>query len=308
MVAPSPFPAASRQLGFLCLAVTLIGWGINWPVMKVLLREWPPLSARGSAGIIASLLLAMLAKGNGERLTPPPHSFGILLFSAGTNVTAWMGLSTLSMLWLSVAQGALLVYSMPIWVAFIAWPILGCRPNITDMLSLALGVGGLVVLLGPLNLGADPAKLLGISLALGAAVLFAFGAVTLQRSPLKMPPMASVAWQIGKGCLPMVIGGFWFERPSLSALSLRGWVAMGYMPVGPMGICYLTWFAALRRLPATTASMATLLTPLVGIIVAALAIGELIGARELVALALTLGGVMLALKPRTATRSTSRQS
>ena len=70
---------------------------------------------------------------------------------------------------------------------------------------------------------------------------------------------------------------------------------MAYMTVVPMGVCYLSWFAALKRLPPATASVATLLTPLVGVVAAALALGEPLGAREALALALTLGGVALAL-------------
>ena len=70
---------------------------------------------------------------------------------------------------------------------------------------------------------------------------------------------------------------------------------MAYMTVAPMGVCYLSWFAALKRLPPATASVATLLTPLVGVVAAALALGEPLGAREALALALTLGGVALAL-------------
>jgi len=39
-------PLRSRQVGLLCLVVTAVGWGLNWPVMKLLLREWPPLFSR----------------------------------------------------------------------------------------------------------------------------------------------------------------------------------------------------------------------------------------------------------------------
>ena len=66
-----------------------------------------------------------------------------------------------------------------------------------------------------------------------------------------------------------------------------------------MAACYLCWFAALRRVPPATASMATLLTPLVGVVAAAVALGEPLGAREALALALTLGGVSLAIQRRT---------
>ena len=288
----------ARRTGLLCLAVTAFGWGVNWPVMKALLREWPPLSARGWAGVTAALGLAVLAASRGERLAVPRRAVGRLLLAAAANVTAWMGLATLCMLWLSVAEGALLVYTMPIWAALLAWPVLGERPTARGLAALALGVCGIAVLLGARVDGGPalgPEKLPGVLLALGAAVLFALGAVTARRSPLALPPLSSVAWQVGLGCLPMVIAGLLFERPDPHALTAVGWAAMAYMAVVPMGVCYLTWFAALKRLSPATASVATLLTPLVGVVAAALALGEPLGAREALALALTLGGVALAL-------------
>ena len=292
----------ARRTGLLCLAVTAVGWGLNWPVMKALLREWPPLSARGWAGLAAALGLAGLAKLRGERLAVPRRAAGPLLLAAGANVLAWMGLSTLALLWLGVAEGALLVYSMPIWAALLAWPVLGERPTGRGVLALALGIAGIAVLLG--TRGSDgssgatlgPEKLPGVALALEAAVLFALGAVASRGSPLALPPLASVAWQVGLGCLPMAAAGLLFERPDAGALSPAGWAAMAYMAAVPMGLCYLTWFAALRRLPPATASVATLLTPLIGVVAAALALGEPLGAREALALGLTLGGVALALR------------
>ena len=44
-----------RQLGLLCLLVTVVGRGLNWAVMKFLLREWPPLWARRTAGVGSSV-------------------------------------------------------------------------------------------------------------------------------------------------------------------------------------------------------------------------------------------------------------
>jgi drug/metabolite transporter (DMT)-like permease len=285
-----------RQVGLLCLLVTVVGWGVNWPVMKFLLREWPPLSARGTAGITAAVALALVATLRGERLTVPVRSVGRLLVAAGLNVTAWMGLSTLSLLWLDAGQGALLVFTMPIWATILAWPVLGDRPTAGHVLALVLGVAGVTVLLGDLH-GARPELLPGVACALGAAVLFAVGTVAL-RLPLGLPPLAATAWQVGLGCVPMVAAGMLLESPDPAALSPAGWAAMAYMSAVPMGACYLCWFAALRRLPAATASLATLLTPVVGVIGAAIALGEPFGVRQMLALALTLGGVMLAIRQR----------
>jgi drug/metabolite transporter (DMT)-like permease len=63
-----------------------------------------------------------------------------------------------------------------------------------------------------------------------------------------------------------------------------------------MGICYLGWFAAIKRLSPAMASTAMLLVPLLGVISAAPILGERLGARERLALALTLGGVALAVR------------
>jgi drug/metabolite transporter (DMT)-like permease len=249
--------------------------------------------------VTAALGLALLARLRGERLAVPRRAVGRLLLAAGANVTAWMGLATLCLLWLSVAEGALLVYTMPIWAALLAWPVLGERPTLRGVAALTLGVAGVAVLLGAARGGGGFAvgaeNLPGVLLALGAAVLFALGAVTSQRAPLALPPLAAVAWQVGIGCLPMVVAGLVFERPDPHALTTVGWAAMAYMTVVPTGVCYLGWFAALRRLPPATASVATLLTPLVGVVAAALALGEPLGIREVAALGLTLGVVALAL-------------
>src|SRR5215207_11762385 len=130
----------SRRIGLLCLAVTAVGWGLNWPIIKLVLRNWPPLFARGTAGLAAALGLAAVAATRGERLTVPPGALGRLSVAAALNVFAWMGFSTLAMVWLSVAEGALLVYTMPIWATLLAWPLRGARPTLRSIAALALGM------------------------------------------------------------------------------------------------------------------------------------------------------------------------
>jgi drug/metabolite transporter (DMT)-like permease len=68
--------------------------------------------------------------------------------------------------------------------------------------------------------------------------------------------------------------------------------------VGPMALCYLAWFGALKRIPTTTASTGLLLIPIIGALSAALILSEPLGMREFAAFALTLGGVALELRRR----------
>jgi drug/metabolite transporter (DMT)-like permease len=289
-----------RWIGFLCLAVTATGWAMNWPILKLLLRDWPPLFSRGIAGTAAGLILAGIAIWRGESLRVPRHVMPRLLFASFTNVFAWMGCATVALKTLTIGEGALVVYTMPIWATLFVWPILGTRPTLRDAAALLLGVGGLVVLLSQYGFALSPDKITGILLALGSATLFALGGV-LSRDPLPIPPMSLVAWQVGLGCFPMIILGLLFEHPDIGALTTVGWWSLIYMTLGPMGICYLTWFATLRRLPPATAAMGTLVVPVMGVIGAAVMLGEPLGLRELIAMSLTLGGVTLALRKPAAT-------
>lgn len=262
--------------------------------MKFLLREWPPLFARGSAGVAAAIIIACIAAGVGQSLAVPRAQFGRLCISAFINVFAWMGFSTLSMRWLQAGQAALLVYTMPVWATLLAWPFLGKRPRAASLCGLALCISGVGLLFGGHDLALGLDKLPGVLFALGAALLFALGTVVMP--PLALPPLTTVAWQLVLGCAPMLAFGLLAEHPHIAAISPTGIGVMVYMTIVPMGVCYLTWFAALRRLPPATASVATLLTPVVGVSAAALSLGEPLGMRELAAMGLTLAGVALAMR------------
>jgi drug/metabolite transporter (DMT)-like permease len=283
---------SARWVGILYLVITGTGWALNWPAMRFLLREWPPLFSRGIAGVAAGLLLAIVAVRSGERLSVPREAYARLAFASFTNVFAWMGFGTLCMKWLKVGEGTLIVYSMPIWAMLLAWPILGTRPTLRGTCALVLALAGIAVLLSGQGFSFSMGELTGIGFALSASVLFALGTV-LNRQPLPLPPIASTAWQVGLGCAPMIVLGLLFE--TVGPLSATGWWLMAYMTLFPMGVCYLTWFATLRHLPPSIAATGMLLVPLIGVVSAAFLLGEPLGWREGVAMALTLGGVTLAI-------------
>lgn len=285
----------ARRAGFALLAVTVTGWALNWAFIKVLLGEWPPLFSRGVSGVAAAILLACLAGARGESLKVPRAAWRGLAAASFTNVFAWMGFGTAAMVDLSISEGTLLVYSMPIWAMLFAWPMLGARPHLREIAALALGMAGIAVLFAGHQVALGAGKLTGIALALSAAILFALGSVRTSE-PLPIAPIAQAAWQVGLGCAPMILFGLIFEQPELANLTSSGAAVLIYMTLGPMGLCYLTWFAALQRLPASTAAMGTLIVPIIGVIAGAILLREPLGLREFLAATLTLGGVALAIR------------
>jgi len=296
MTEPTPAAARPDPKGLLLLLVAVVGWGSNWPPLKLLLAELPPFAARAWAGLAAALLLAVIVRAAGVRLAPPRGIWPRLVVAALLNITAWMGLATLSLGWLDAGEACIVAYTMPVWAALLAWPVLGERPNPRRLLALGCGLGALALILGGQGLVVDAAKLPGIGFGLAGSMLFALGAVTTKRWPLAMAPAAGVVWQVGLGMLPLVAATLLLEAPDYGALSGFGWGALAYMAVFPLCLCYLAWFAALRRLPASLATMGTLVAPVVGVLGSALVLGEAFGAREAAALGLVLGGVVLAVK------------
>src|ERR1700753_3413445 len=98
--------ARDRSVGFLCLGVTATGWALNWPLMKLLLLQWPPLFARGLAGVCPALILGLWARGRQDSLAVPRAAVPRLLFASFTNVFVWMGMGTMAMKYVTVGEGA----------------------------------------------------------------------------------------------------------------------------------------------------------------------------------------------------------
>lgn len=299
---PSPRAWGGRAEGLLWLVVTAFGWGFNWPVVKSALAVWHPFTFRLLSSAAAMALLLGLAASAGQAVWPRGRrEWGLLALFAVFNVTSFVGLSTFSLLWLDASEAAIIAYTMPIWAALLAWPLLGERPNRWRLGGLALGVAGVVVLLAPLVLargGNFTARLPGFAAIFATAWLFACGAVLGKRLKLHSAPLPAAAWQIGLGTLPLLPISLAFEPWTLGAIPASGWFDFAYVAVIALGLAYLAWFRALELLPAATAAIGTLMVPVVGVLSAGAILGEGVGARQGVALALTLSGVALAMRGR----------
>jgi probable blue pigment (indigoidine) exporter len=295
--ATSSGPLSARELAaFGFVVIMSLGWGFNWPVVKYLLSEWPPISARGLTGLVGAIFLAVLACAWRQPLSVPREFWPKLLVLSVLNVTIWLTCIGLSLLWLSAGETALVTATMPIWVSLIALPVLGERFSAMRVVALVIALSALGFLFGADSLAISMGKLPGIALAVFGTVMVSLGTVLTKKSPLPLPPLSVAAWQIGIGCIPMALFGLIHEHPDPAALSTLGWSALAYVVVVQFGICYATFFAALERLPASTTSIAMLSIPVIGVVSSAVLLGEPLGLPQIVAMVLTLGAVVLAVR------------
>jgi drug/metabolite transporter (DMT)-like permease len=273
---------------------TSIGWGLNWPVMKYVLAQWPPFSARGWTGVAGALALALYALIRGISLhVPRDQWFRLVVFSI-LNVSLWMAMMGYALVFLPASEAVVIAYTNPIFTALFAWPLLGERMTVTRIVALLMAFTGLVLLLGGAEMSAAASKLPGVVLALIGSIGFALGTIYLKKTPLRLPGATAAAWQIGLGCLPVALLGSMIEAPSFAVLTPGGWAALAYMVFGQFCVGYICWFAALERLPVSIAAIGTMLAPVIGVTVSAIALNEPLGPAKIAALMLTISGVVLA--------------
>ncbi|MGW1422855.1 DMT family transporter [Bradyrhizobium manausense] len=280
--------------GLMFLAITSIGWGFNWPVTKFLLGELPPLTLRGVTGVLGAVLLAALALVRGDSLRVDPAIWPRLMTAAMLNVTGWMVLMGLALLWLPASEAALIAYTMPVWASLIAWPVLGERPTLLRTIALLMAFAGLASIMGGNGIAASAEKLPGIIMALCGAIGFAVGTVFSKKYPIHLPPVAAAAWQIGIGCLPISVVGLLIETSHLDKVTPVGWWLLIYSTVVQFCIAYVSWFAALARLPASVAAIGTMAVPVIGVVASAVALHEPLGPGQIASLIFTLAAVVLA--------------
>ncbi|SEB84062.1 DMT family transporter [Bradyrhizobium erythrophlei] len=293
-------PVAGRAplspLGLAFLVVASTGWGLNFPIMKFLLTEWPPLSSRGLCGVVGAIALALVAVARGQKLRVPEGMWLRLALVSTLSIGGWVASMGLALIWLRASEAAVLGISIPVWVALVAWPVLGERVSLPRALALGVALAGIAVLIGGGGLDAGVGKLPGILFALAGTLCVGLGTVLTKSFKLAMPPLSLAAWQLAIGCVPIAIAGVLIEQPQLAALSQFGWASMVYMTLIQFCLCYVCWFAALERLPAATASIGTLLVPVVGVLAAAAMLREPLSTSDIAALVVTFAAVAVALR------------
>jgi len=293
-------PVAGRAplspLGLAFLVVASTGWGLNFPIMKFLLTEWPPLSSRGLCGVVGAIALGLVAVARGQPLRVPDGMWARLALVSTLSIGGWVASMGLALIWLRASEAAVLGISIPVWVALVAWPVLGERVSLPRALALGVALVGIAALIGGGGLDASLGKLPGLLFALAGALCVGLGTVLTKSFKLAMPPLSLAAWQLAIGCVPIAIAGVLIEQPQLTALSQLGWASMLYMTLIQFCLCYVCWFAALERLPAATASIGTLLAPVVGVLAAAAMLREPLSMSDIAALVVTFADVAVALR------------
>jgi drug/metabolite transporter (DMT)-like permease len=255
------------------LVLLCLGWGITWPMMKIALDEIPPFSMRVASLTLGIVTLTSLSLLQGRSLRIPSLRTLVHLCAASFfNIVAFSVFTPFAQMSAATSRVAIVVYTMPIWATLMARPILSERLTAARTFGLALCIAGMTVLIYPLATLGIPT---GILLALGAAVSWAAGTVYLKWAKIDGDPMAASVWQLIIGVivigamLPVIEGSLHLGQAHRGAI-----LALIFAGVVGSGISYFLWFDIVRRLPATTAALGVLSSPVIGVVSSMLLLGE----------------------------------
>jgi len=285
---------------YLALVVLALVWGYTWVAIKLATGDASPLFVASARLAVATLILFAVLALTRRSLRPPPFVPALVLGLLQT--TGWTLLQTLAVARGGAGKSAVLGYTMPFWAALLAWPFLGERITGLRWVALALAAAGLALVVAPLDARSFPADALAVLAGLSWAASAVYAKRLRKRHDVEL--LSLTAWQMLWGTIPLVVLMLAVGGPVHWTASFVA--AMAFMSVGGAALGWFLWMFILSRLPAGVAGIASLATPVVGVLSAAIQLHEIPSRNELAGMvlivaALIVNAIRVAAEPALAT-------
>jgi drug/metabolite transporter (DMT)-like permease len=287
-------PAAAYGLS----AALALFWGLSWPLMKLALTEMPPLRFRAFAIAVGAvgMVLVALASGNSLRITRQAfwRIAGVAMFTA----VGWSLCMAYGLRLMESGRAAILAYTFPVWsVPLSAW-ILDEALTKRRLLGLALGMGGMGLLMGDEIYAVGRAPL-GAALMFGTAACWAFGTILAKKWSVPVPAITFTAWLSLIGLVPILLLSIAIEEGPFLPFGLSTGPMLGALYAGVFAalICQWAWFKLVSITTASVASMSILAVPVVGVFFSLLVLHEIPRASDYAALLLVVASLATVILP-----------
>ncbi|MQQ99985.1 EamA family transporter [Glaciimonas soli] len=268
------------------LTVTI--WGFNFVVIKVGLGSFPPILFSVLRFTFAALPLAFFIK----RPAIPWRmliAYGLFQFAVQFSLLFY-GMK----LGFPAGLASLVIQLQAFFTIGLAVVILGERPRIAQLLGAFIALTGMVVVATHIN---ATATLIGFLLVVIAGLSWASANIVTKRMG-KVNPLSLVVWGSLIAIPPLLLVSFLLEGTSNWAIAANNvtWLSAGTIlfqayPNTILG--FGIWAILMRKYPTATIAPFSLLVPVVGMLSAALVLGEPLEWWKIVAGVLVLTGLVL---------------
>jgi len=291
-------PAVDPRL-VLSLAAVYLVWSSTYLAMRIAIVDLPPLLMASMRYTVAGLVMLAIAKRRGvewprarEWLRIAPIGALLCVGGNGFIVVAEQSVSS--------GGAAVVCGTMPLWVGVLG-VVTGERPSPREWLSLALGFGGVFVLMGGPSLSGRPEH---VALLICAPICWALGSVLTRRvpaTPANRDSFMLPAMQLLTGGSALaLVGGVSGEHLPVDA-GARSWLALAYLCIFGSLVAFTAYSWLLRNTRPAIATSYAYVNPILAVLIGAVVSGEALGWTTLVANVMIVAAVMLVLRrPRAA--------
>jgi drug/metabolite transporter (DMT)-like permease len=273
---PADDPNATSTASTIGLfAFVVVAWSLNWVVMKVAVQDVTPLWAVAIRTGLAALVLFPSLFATRQLVLPPKADLPVVFVIALFHMVAFAGLMTAGLVLVPASQAIVLGYTTPLWVAPAASLFLSEWVSARQATGIAVGIAGLLVLFKPGSFAwEDEAVLLGNGLVILAALCWSVSIVYTRAHRWKATPLQLMPWQCLLATVVLVILALSVEGRPPPRIGTPALLALTYNGVIGTALGFWAMTVVNRRVPATTASLGVLATPVLGIGLSAVILAE----------------------------------
>jgi len=288
--------ARYRVRVWLALVTVYIVWGSTFIALAIVIRDLPPFLAMSVRHLVAGGVLLAIALPRGDRGTDrigrrqigAAFVFGGLLFVTGHGSLAWAQQTV------PAGVAALLVGTIPIWMALFDRVGFGKRLPGTAYAGIAVGFGGLAILFDPFGKGSVD-RLGALVIVLGA-MCWAVGSLYSRGAPLPKRPLVSAG--LASLCGGILLTGYSAVSGEIgeATWTTDAVLALGYLIVVGSFVGFTTYVWLLRVAPISLVSTYAYVNPIVAVALGWLILDESITAQMAIAGAAVLVSVAVILR------------
>ena len=268
-------------------------WGFTNVAAKLAAADISPVMQSGLRSMLATALLVAWARVRGIPLFDRDGTLTAGLIAgalfAGEFLFIYAGLAHTG-----ASRMVVFVYTAPCLTALgLHWFVPGERMHAAQWLGVALAFGGIVAAFGD-GFASAPASLLGDAFGVIGGILWAATTVWIRATGLTRASAAKVLfYQLAISSLTLPIASLLIGEPGVVALTPIAVASLIYQGAIVAFATYLAWFWLLTRYLAGRLAVFGFLTPLFGVMMGALVLGEPLRPAFLVALAMVGVGIGL---------------
>ena len=281
---------------WLALVTVYLVWGSTFIALAIVIRDLPPFLAMSMRHLVAGgvLLAFALPRGDrgadriGRRQIGAAFIFGGLLFVTGHGLLAW------SQQTVPAGVAALLVGTIPIWMALFDRVAFGRRLAVGAYLGIAVGFAGLAFLFDPFGEGS--VDRLGALVIVVSAMCWAVGSLYSRGAPLPSRPLVSAG--LASLCGGILLAGYSVVSGEIGEATWTRDALLGlaYLIVVGSFVGFTTYVWLLRVAPISLVSTYAYVNPIVAVALGWLILGEDVTVQIVVAGAAVLVSVAVILR------------